>query len=155
MKRLFDISNLFLGSRSIRRRTNKTLQRRKPVFPSYAEVLETRCLLSATLIADASLDDMTHSHDETDHHDEPPTIADGNSQIIIGPHHGDSSHAGTQTHFFAETGDDHHFAWLDQIPGTSVIDIFYDFRDVGGRWGANLGTVPKQNPYFQDLSIIA
>ncbi|MCH7688311.1 MAG: matrixin family metalloprotease, partial [Planctomycetes bacterium] len=132
MKRLFDISNLLLRSRTIGRRTNKTGQRRKPLFPQYAELLETRCLLSATLLADASADEFSHAHDE------PSTIAAGDSQIIIGPHHADPGHSVTHTHFFAETGDAHHFAWQDQDLSTSdVIDIYYDFRNLGGRWGKN------------------
>ncbi len=69
-------------------------------------------------------------------------IADGQSQTVIGPHHADPDHEGTQSHFFAETGDAHHFAWQDQDqdPSTPKIDIYYDFRDVGGKWGANVIT---------------
>ena len=35
-------------------------------------------------------------------------------------------------HFFQQTGDEHHFAWLDHDASTpDVIDIFYDFRGIG------------------------
>ena len=71
---------------------------------------------------------------------EPLTIAEGDSLTVIGPHHADPDHEGTQTHFFAETGDEHHFAWQDQDTATGVIDIYYDFRDVPGKWGDNLIT---------------
>jgi hypothetical protein len=90
-------------------------------------------LLSAALVADATLSLQSETHDTP-----PPTIAEGDSQTIFGPHHTDPDHAGTQTHFFAETGDEHHFAWQDQDLSTpNVIDIYYDYRDLGGRWGAN------------------
>lgn len=37
------------------------------------------------------------------------------------------------THFIAETGDKHHFAWPDKDPATpDVTDIYYDFRPRGG-----------------------
>lgn len=50
----------------------------------------------------------------------------------VAPHHAEPGHPGSpNTHYFAETGDEHHFAWLDQIPATPVIDVFYDFRNIG------------------------
>ena len=90
------------------------------------EPLEQRCMLSAG------------------HGGDLPTIAEGDSQTVIGPHHALVGHPGSpDTHFFAETGDEHHFAWQDQDQDPStpdVIDIFYDFRDIPGRWGENLIT---------------
>ncbi|MFT5525928.1 MAG: hypothetical protein ACI9HK_003898, partial [Pirellulaceae bacterium] len=56
------------------------------------------------------------------------TIQQGETQTVIGPHHTDEA-GHDSDHFFAETGDDHHFAWADQDPSTAVIDIWYDFRD--------------------------
>ncbi len=64
-----------------------------------------------------------------------PIINYGESLEYYAPHHlepDDPGHPGTPGHYFAETGDAHHYAWLDQIPLTPVIDVFYDFRPVGG-----------------------
>ena len=61
-------------------------------------------------------------------------IAFGESRLLIEEHHDEPGHPGSpNTHFFAETGDEHHFAWLDQDPSTpDVIDVYYDFRDLNG-----------------------
>ncbi len=69
-----------------------------------------------------------------DHPEYFDVVEEGESQDIIWPHHADPGHGGTpDTHFFAETGDTHHFAWNDQDPSTpAVVDIFYDFRALNG-----------------------
>lgn len=61
-------------------------------------------------------------------------IVEGDRRRVIGPHHAGPGHpASPNTHFFAETGDAHHFAWLDHDPTTTnLIDIYYDFRPIGG-----------------------
>ena len=64
--------------------------------------------------------------------------------MIVSAHHAEAGHPGSpNTHFFAETGDAHHFAWQDRDLSTpDVIDIDYDFRAVGGF--ANLITPGQQ-----------
>ncbi|MCH7917397.1 MAG: LEPR-XLL domain-containing protein, partial [Planctomycetes bacterium] len=64
---------------------------------------------------------VPHDHDDHDHHDSHvgsttiDPILSGDSRRVIGPHHADAGHGGPpNTHFFAETGDSHHFAWLDR-----------------------------------------
>jgi hypothetical protein len=50
---------------------------------------------------------------------------------VFAPHHtaGDGFH---EKHYFAETGDSHHFAWFSVTPATvGTITIKYDFRDIG------------------------
>jgi hypothetical protein len=68
-----------------------------------------------------------------------PVIGEGESKLILGPHHtevGSPNHpsgVGDPTHYFAATGDVHHFLWQDQIPATpGIIDVYYDFRAQGG-----------------------
>lgn len=62
---------------------------------------------------------------------EPPLIGEGESQNIYAPHHapGDGFH---EAHYFAMTGDLHHFAWFSATPATpGPITIKYDFRGIG------------------------
>ena len=72
------------------------------------------------------------SHLDQEYNDAP--ILPGESREIYMPHHADAGHGGTpNTHFFQETGDAHHFAWLDRDLSTpNVIDIWYDFRAQNG-----------------------
>ena len=72
----------------------------------------------------------------------PPIVGEGESLTVYAPHHFDatpphppSPHpmSGGGTHYFAETGDLHHFAWFSTTPATpGPITIKYDFRAEGG-----------------------
>ena len=81
---------------------------------------------------------VVDTHMEHDSHPDDSMLSDpilfGESRTVYAPHHTDPGHPGTPTtHFFQETGDADHFAWLDQDFSTpSVIDINYDFRDLNG-----------------------
>ena len=57
----------------------------------------------------------------------PPVVGDGESLAFYAPHHGpDAFHS---PHYFAMTGDVHHFAWFSSTPATpGPIVIKYDFR---------------------------
>jgi hypothetical protein len=83
-------------------------------------------------------DVVVDTHMEHDSHPDDSMLSDpilfGESRTVYAPHHTDPGHPGTPTtHFFQETGDADHFAWLDQDFSTpSVIDINYDFRDLNG-----------------------
>ncbi|MBW3543204.1 MAG: pre-peptidase C-terminal domain-containing protein, partial [Planctomycetes bacterium] len=71
----------------------------------------------------------TASH-ESHSHAAARIIPFGESLVLIGGHHAEPGHP--STHFFAETGDEHHFAWLDRdLLTPDVIDIYYDFRPIG------------------------
>lgn len=72
--------------------------------------------------------------------------------ISFEPHHDEPGHS-PSTHYFAETGDEHHFAWLDQDLSTSVIDIYYDFRGIGAF--ANVITAPQVTLAEQALDLWA
>ena len=75
------------------------------------------------------------------HLSEPvPVVHEGQGEPIIAPHHTPQPpggpppgpHAG---HYFAQTGDLHHFAWFNLDPATSPgvsFTIKYDFRTEGG-----------------------
>jgi len=133
----FSLQFIHFPDNSGRKSRRKRARRRGNV-----ERLEDRTMLSGSaLIAYSNAGHSTALDTSAGNDDGPPTVADGESQTVIGPHHADPGHAGTQTHFFAETGDAHHFAWQDQNMSTpDVIDINYDYRDLGGRWGANVIT---------------
>jgi len=117
------------------RRTSKPSQRQRAAinkqWSTAAETLETRIYLSA-VTENPLVDGHSDGHDH-EHGVPGQIIAEGESRLVIGPHHDDPGHPGPPTtHFFAETGDEHHFAWQDQDLSTpDVIDIYYDFRDVG------------------------
>lgn len=99
--------------------------------PAVVEFLEARTLLSAMTI-DADPNESALGTHEDDH--PIPMISIGDTLEIIASHHTEPGHSSSpDTHFFAETGDSHHFAWQDQIPSTpDVTDIFYDFRSRNG-----------------------
>lgn len=61
-----------------------------------------------------------------------PGASTGNS-VTVSPHHSDPGHPGSpNTHYFAETGDAHHFAWGSFTPTTpGTLTVYYDFRDEG------------------------
>ncbi len=62
----------------------------------------------------------------------PPHVLRGESLRWVAPHHtmGDASQ---EVHYFAMTGDVHHYAWLDTVPSDEgPIVIKYDYRDYGG-----------------------
>lgn len=78
---------------------------------------------------------------------ETPVVREGESRFIVAPHHASglahppSPHptGGGGSHYFAETGDEHHFAWFSATPAThGPIVIKYDFRD--GPFGPNVIT---------------
>ena len=49
------------------------------------------------------------------------------------PHHETDGHLVHDEHYFAETGDDHHYAWFSATPLTpGPITIKYDYRSQGG-----------------------
>lgn len=61
-----------------------------------------------------------------------PLVREGESLTFYAPHHtpGDGFH---EEHYFAQTGDIHHFAWFSATPATpGPIPILYDFRAEGG-----------------------
>jgi Matrixin/PEP-CTERM motif len=47
-------------------------------------------------------------------------------------HHETDGHAVHDAHFFAQTGDDHHYAWFGTTPASAgPVNIKYDFRAIG------------------------
>ena len=55
----------------------------------------------------------------------------GQAELFFLPHHHDLAHP-SELHYFEQLFDNHHYAWLDQDPGSPGLDIFYDFRDQNG-----------------------
>jgi hypothetical protein len=56
-------------------------------------------------------------------------ITEGDSQFVVAPHH--DTHP-VPTHFFATTGDNHHFSWAGGLGTPTPVTIKYDFRPRGG-----------------------
>ena len=144
------------GFQRIRATCDVTFQKpltAKPAPPPVVEPLEDRLFLHGS-----------HGHDHPGtlhephrkknrrhgHTFQPPIVVPVcTAQPIYGPHHTSPGHPndgvmGTDdSHYFAETGDEHHFAWQDQNTATpDVIDLFYDFRTENGF--ANLITAAQQ-----------
>lgn len=85
----------------------------------------------------------------------PPFIVrEGESVELFAPHHsvpGNPTHPGGPTHYFADTGDAHHFRWVDQIPATPATDVFFDFRSPAP-FGGGLNVI---TPAEQALAVTA
>ena len=70
--------------------------------------------------------------------DRPVVIRQGRSRMVLMTHHNSPRHANDgnpateDTHYLAETGDAHHFAWVDRDPATYRIEVLYDFRAENG-----------------------
>ncbi len=72
----------------------------------------------------------------------PRVIGEGESATYYTPHH-EVLGGGHNSHFLAQTGDAHHFAWFGTTPASpGPIIINYDFRSQGGF--ANLITAGQQ-----------
>ncbi len=70
-----------------------------------------------------------------------PVIGEGESQFVVAPHH--TAGGAHEEHYFATTGDAHHFAWFSTVPSSpGPITIKYDFRPIGSF--ANLITVGQK-----------
>ncbi len=68
---------------------------------------------------------VLHTNEDT-----PPVIHDGESQFVVGPHH--TAGGADESHYFAITGDAHHFAWSSTLPSSpGPITVKYDFRSAG------------------------
>ncbi|MGE0757009.1 MAG: matrixin family metalloprotease, partial [Pirellulaceae bacterium] len=127
----------------LRNRRNAPGRGKRP-RPFHLEPLEVRQMLAADLTVEhrAATDLLTDqvSLDTVALEDSSPTetspgalIAFGQSYQVLENHDAELGPIATPSHYFAETGNEHRFAWEDHDPATpDVIDVFYDFRDSGG-----------------------